>query len=167
MGRFRLMNRNEAIKITGGLSNTSKMPCKSISLPAQNCHMGSKLVNLKGSVCEGCYALKGTYRFSVVKSALSRRLDNIYHPQWVEAMVFLIGKNKYFRWHDSGDIQSLMHLSNIMEVARLTPDCLHWLPTREYKMIEDYVESYGLIPKNMFVRLSAIMVDGNIPPTSW
>lgn len=157
------MNKQEAIEITGGLSNTSKMPCRSISLPAQSCKMGSKLVSLKGSVCHGCYALKGMYRFSTVKTALTRRLDKLYHPQWVEAMVFLIGKDKYFRWHDSGDIQSIMHLSNIMEVARLTPNCQHWLPTREYKMVEEYVESYGLIPKNMFVRLSAIMVDGNTP----
>lgn len=157
------MNKQEAIEITGGLSDTSKMPCKSISLPAQSCKMGSKLVGLKGSVCHGCYALKGMYRFSIVKTALTRRLDKLYHPQWVEAMVFLIGKDKYFRWHDSGDIQSIMHLSNIMEVARLTPNCQHWLPTREYKMVEEYVESYGLIPKNMFVRLSAIMVDGNTP----
>lgn len=157
------MNKEEAIEITGGLSRTTKMPCNSISLPAKNCHMGSKLVSLKGSVCEGCYALKGKYRFPNVKTALTKRLDKLYHPQWVEAMVLLIGKAKYFRWHDSGDIQSIMHLTNIMEVARLTPDCQHWLPTREYKMVEDYVESYGLIPKNMFVRLSAIMVDGNTP----
>ena len=40
-------------------------------------------------------------------------------------------KTKFFRWHDSGDIQDLKHLAKIFEVAKRTPDVQHWLPTRE------------------------------------
>lgn len=156
----------EAISITGGLSRTSKMPCKSINIPATSCHMGSKLVHVKGSVCEGCYALDGMYRFPVVKNALERRLSKIYNPKWIFAMSHLIRKDSFFRWHDSGDIQSIMHLSNIMEVASITEFTKHWLPTREYGMVKDYVESGKPVPFNMYVRLSGLMVNGS-PPTEF
>ena len=158
------MTTQEAVSITGGLSKTSKMPCKSINIPAQACHVGSKLVSVKGSVCEGCYALKGFYRFSPVQKALNKRLNHLYQPKWVLAMSHLIRKDKFFRWHDSGDIQSPMHLTNIMEVSRITMHTKHWLPTREYGMVKDYVESGLLVPSNMYVRLSGLMVNG-LPPT--
>jgi len=160
------MNRKEASKIIGGLTTTSKMPCPSYSLPATSCKMGSKLVNVKGSVCEGCYALKGFYRFKQGRNSREIRLASIYKPEWVEAMVTALESRKdksYFRWHDSGDLNSIMHLSNIMAVATRTPNTKHWLPTREYKMVSDYVKNGLSIPSNMYVRISTYMIDG-IPP---
>jgi len=157
------MNKKEASEIVGGLTRTSKMPCPSLNLPAESCKKGSALVKIKGSVCEDCYALKGFYNFKKGKEARDIRLANIYNPKWVEAMVVLVKDQAFFRWHDSGDLQSLMHLNNIMEVARRTPDTKHWIPTREYHMIADFVKSGLEIPSNMYVRLSAIMVDGNLP----
>jgi len=71
------MNKKEAIKITGGLSKPSKMPGPAFNLPAQACITGSKLVKIPGSVCSGCYALKGRYRFPNVKEALTRRLEGL------------------------------------------------------------------------------------------
>ena len=53
------MKTNEALKLVGGLSKPSKMPGWAYGLPAKECKTGSKLVNVKGSTCEGCYALKG------------------------------------------------------------------------------------------------------------
>ena len=72
----------------------------------------------------GCYALKGCYVFKVVQDAQYKRLKAIRHPLWVKAMTMQIAnkKTKYFRWHDSGDIQDLKHLAKIFEVARRTPD---------------------------------------------
>lgn len=157
----------QAKAITGGLTVTSKMPCPSYSLPAQACHVGSKLVKIKGSVCEGCYALKGYYRFKQGRNAREIRLASIYNPQWVDAMITLLESRKdksYFRWHDSGDLHSIMHLTNIMKVCEATPNTKHWIPTREYKFVKDFVSSGGIIPANVFVRLSTYMIDG-IPPT--
>ena len=57
------MNTKEAWALVGGLSKPSKMPGWSIGIPAKECNTGSKLVNVEGSVCEGCYALKGCYVF--------------------------------------------------------------------------------------------------------
>ena len=150
------MLKKEAKKITGGLSAPSKMPGPAYNLPAQACITGSKLVKLPGSVCHGCYALKGRYRFKNVKDALSRRLASIMDPRWVEAMVVLIDKEPFFRWHDSGDLQSVQHLKNIFEVCNRTPGTQHWLPPREVKFLP---LNFDAIPKNLIIRLSGHKID--------
>ena len=86
------------------------------------CQTGAKAArDPEGTPCYGCYAFKGRYNFPNVKDALTRRLESLTHPQWVEAMAVLIKGKKFFRWHDSGDLQSVQHLINIMEVCKLTP----------------------------------------------
>ena len=150
------MLKKEAKKITGGLSAPSKMPGPAYNLPAQACITGSKLVKIPGSVCHGCYALKGRYRFKNVKDALSRRLASIMDPRWIEAMVVLIDKEPFFRWHDSGDLQSVQHLKNIFEVCNRTPGTQHWLPTREVKFLP---LNFDAIPKNLIIRLSGHKID--------
>jgi hypothetical protein len=154
-----------AKQITGGLSKPSKMPGFAYSIPAQACNVGSKLRAVKDSICSKCYALKGRYVFSNVKRALQRRLDAIAHPLWIEAMAFQISQAavNVFRWHDSGDVQSLAHLENIVAVCKKTPDVRHWLPTREYGVVREFLDKHGSFPDNLNVRLSAYMVDGPLP----
>ena len=158
------MLKKEAIKITGGLSKPSKMPGPAHNLPAQRCITGAKLVKVPGSVCAGCYALKGRYRFKNVQDALNRRLKALEDPRWVDAMVVLIKDHKFFRWHDSGDIQSEKHLLNIFEVCKQTPATAHWLPTREARFLKDIQPE--VVPKNLKIVLSDHMVD-QAKPASW
>jgi hypothetical protein len=73
--------------------------------------------------------------------------------QWLPR--YYVTNQNIFRWHDSGDIQSLKHLAKIFKVARLTPDVNHWLPTRE-AWVKPYV---GRAPKNLVIRFSMPMVD--------
>ena len=153
------MNKKEAKAITGGLSAPSKMPGPAYNLPATECITGSKLVKVPGSVCAGCYALKGRYRFPNVKEALARRLKSLDHPDWLRAMVVLIDKAPWFRWHDSGDLQGPEHLKKIFEVCKLTPETQHWLPTREAGMLK--LMDPDIVPPNLIIRLSGHMVDGN------
>ena len=101
------MKVTEARKITDSLTRTSKMPGLSYSLPAWACQTGAKLRKVKTSPCYGCYAMKNNYtRYPAIKEAQYRRLDAINHPQWVEAMAAQIKRQKWFRWHDAGDLQS-------------------------------------------------------------
>ena len=125
------MYKKQASKITGGLSAPGKMPEGSYNLPASHCQTGQKLALIEGTPCSGCYALKGRYRFPNVKDALARRLDSLKHPDWVPAMVKLIQGIKYFRWPDSGDLQSAWHLQQIFRVCEATPATSPWLPTQE------------------------------------
>jgi hypothetical protein len=166
--RHKNMKVSEAAAITGGLFHPSKMPGPAYSLPAQDCKIGSILAKQPGTTCHNCYALKGFYQFPKVHEALVRRLESLSNPLWVEAMVtqILSSKTKYFRWHDSGDLQSVQHLRNIILVCLATPKVKHWLPTREYKIVQDYVPQYGMFPPNLVVRLSAHRVDA-APPTGY
>ena len=149
----------------GGLSKPSKMPSFGYSLSAFKCKVGSKLREVLNSTCADCYALKGRYVFPNVQDALDRRMDKLENnPKWVEAMVFLIQwyctKSKVFRWHDSGDIQSLEHLQKIVEIAERTPNVRHWLPTREVGIVQQYKKQFKEFPNNLIVRISATMVNG-------
>ena len=57
----------EAELAVGNLSRPSKMPSYAWSISARRCNVGSKLAKVKGSVCEGCYALKGRYMLAILK----------------------------------------------------------------------------------------------------
>jgi hypothetical protein len=162
------MKVNELAALVGGLSEPSKMPGFAYGIPAQNCILGKILAKKKGSVCNSCYALKGMYVFPVVKKAQAKRLRIMMRDMfaWKRAMVSLlekkyrrkIGDERVFRWHDSGDLQSLEHLSAIAEIANLLPSIRFWLPTREQKMVREYLASGKTFPANLVVRISAAMV---------
>ena len=141
--------------ITGSMTRTSKMPGLSYSLPAWECKTGSKLRKVPGSVCASCYALKGNYtRYPEIKRAQYVRLQALKHPLWVDAMTAQVKRQKYFRWHDAGDVQDLDHLNKIYEVCRLTPDTKHWMPTRE-AWIKAHLDSK---PDNLVIRFSPPMI---------
>ena len=155
----------EAEMIAGTLSWPSKMPCASYSLPALECKMGGVLHEIKGSVCEKCYARKGRYVFGNVQKAMYRRLHSLTHSFWPDALTLLISKtnNAYFRWHDSGDLQSLGHLMNIVQIAHNLPSVQFWLPTREVGVVRKYMAAFGSFPGNLRVRVSAAQVNGSPP----
>ena len=158
------MLKKEAREITGGLSAPNKMPGPSINLPAWNCVTGVKLQAVKNSVCAGCYAMKGRYRFPNVREAMDRRLQALTDPRWVDAMVTLIKDQPWFRWHDSGDIQSPEHLKNIFEVCKRTPETKHWMPTREAKFLT--LIDPDVVPENLIIRRSSHMINQG-PVNSW
>ena len=153
----------DALKITDSFTKTSKMPGLSYSLPAWACQTGAKLRKIPTSPCFGCYAMKNNYvRYPAIKEAQYRRLDAINHPLWVEAMAAVIKRQKWFRWHDAGDIQSTEHMNKILEVCKQTPETNHWLPTQERK----YLPDPAAVPDNLIIRLSGSKIDGS-PPTAW
>ena len=157
------MNIKEAQAITGSMTRTSKMPGLSYSLPAWECKTGSKLRKIKNSVCSACYALKGNYtRYKAIKAAQYVRLASLNNELWTAAIVTQIKRQKYFRWHDAGDVQDVQHLNKIYEVCKLTPDTKHWMPTRE-AWIKDHLDSK---PDNLVIRFSAPMID-QAAPASW
>jgi len=127
------------MKSSPKLSNTSKMPSKSWSLPAWETCLGARTTNVDtnqpdvADACKGCYALTGAYMFPNTIKAREHNAEDWKNDDWVQAMVKAIGKAKYFRWFDSGDVYCVELAKKIREVITLTPNCLHWLPTRAYK----------------------------------
>ena len=154
------MHKTIAIKLIGGLSDTSKMPGLSYGLPTAHCKTGAKLAKIEGTICNKCYAKRGFYlsfAHSVVP-AQERRLASLDDPQWIEAMVKALGTESWFRWFDSGDLQSTQMLLNIIEVARRTPNVKHWLATRERRFVSTALTK-SVIPDNLVIRVSATWTD--------
>jgi len=139
------------------------MPGKAYSLPAAECKTGSRLRKIPGSICADCYACKGRYVFPSTQNALYRRFATLDSPNWVKNMAIAINGSEYFRWHDSGDIQSLAHLERIADVCKATPATRHWLPTREKAFVNAYLRKHSAFPPNLTVRVSAAMIDGRPP----
>ena len=164
------MNIKQSKKIIISLSKPAKMPGYAYGLPAWECKTGAKLVKVPGSVCAGCYALKGNYaRYPEIKKSQYKRLASISKPEWVEAMAVVINskavaQHGYFRWHDAGDIQSPEHLQKIFEVCKLTPKVKHWMPTREAQFLKDIDPAQ--VPSNLIIRMSSHMIDQG-PVTFW
>ena len=174
-----------ATAICGSLGKPSKMPGRSYGLPAASaewvpevcndigvpvpssygCPVGGILARLKGTTCSSCYATRANYRYGSVQKAQAKRASGLFNPAWVDAMVFMIQKrvdpaDAFFRWHDSGDLLGMWHLQKIIDVANATPWVQHWIPTREAKVVSDYLAKSGPFPDNLTVRVSATKVDG-------
>lgn len=155
----------EARAIAGTLGKPSKMPGLSYGISAHHCNVGAKLAQVQGSVCHGCYALKANYQYPSVAAAHAKREANLGTPAWIDAMAFMIRRSgeTFFRWHDSGDIQSLGHLLAIVRIAEELPKVSFWLPTREKALVRQYQRAFGEFPANLVVRVSGAMVDGPAP----
>jgi len=146
------------------LGKASKMPGFGYGLSALNCKTGSKLAKIKGSICSDCYALGGNYMYPSVALSHERRIKAIKKDlnAWMGGMIALISKRvdpevPYFRWHDSGDLDSVDHLKAIVAIAEYLPNVSFWLPTKEKGFLLTFIAQGGKIPKNLAIRLSASM----------
>lgn len=156
----------------GTLSTPSKMPGYAYSIPAQDCITGSKLRKVENSVCSFCYALKGRYLFPNVFNAMTLRLNavinNRYWHVYMKELIALESGEKIdvFRWHDSGDLQSLKHLKQIVWIAEELPGMKFWLPTRENGIVKRFLAKYKC-PDNLCIRVSNHMMDSHKSASSF
>jgi len=154
----------EAVKIAGHLSEPSKMPGYAYGIPAESCITGHRLMQADGTVCSRCYAHRHWYIREHTLRATRARLRSLKHPQWIEAMIVLIRwaareRSRYFRWHDTGDLQSMRHLRNIVVIAERMPEIRFWLPTQERKLVRTFLKRGGVFPLNLTVRLTSTWID--------
>lgn len=162
-----------AVETAGRVSlGNSKMPGSSFAISAKRCNVGSKLAEVEGSVCHRCYALKlQKLRPSVDQGWKANYLKATQliatKPEaWARAMAFQIRKaaeksgQRYHRWFDSGDLQSVDMLKAIFMVCEMTPEIRHWLPTREAKIVKAALAATasGTVPDNLVIRVSATMI---------
>jgi len=145
------------------LSKASKMPGKSWSLQAGDTCPGSINPVTKEviEVCADCYAKTGFYRMENVKAPrLSNRKD-WKRTDWADDMVAALDNERWFRWFDSGDIYTAALAQKIYEVARRTPWCNHWIPSKSYNIpkIRYWLDRLKELP-NVSVRFSSPSTNG-------
>jgi hypothetical protein len=165
------MTLKAAIADAGKVSlGNGKMPGSTFAISAKRCNVGGKLAQVAGSTCSRCYALK----LQKLRPSVDQGWEANYFkataliaskPEaWAKAMAFQITRasaksgQPFHRWFDSGDLQSVDMLRAIALTCELTPAIRHWLPTREAKIVRDYVKAFGALPNNLVVRVSATMI---------
>lgn len=161
------------------LTNPSKMPGRSFSLPAGRACPASKLATqLAGerSTCAGCYAKQGRYRFPNVANAQQYRFDLVLQSlrtdggqAFVERMVVEIRRNvrandPYFRIHDSGDLFSEAYVNAWIQICTALPKVYFWCPTREWIRPEmmPVLQRFAALP-NVSLRPSALGINDPAP----
>lgn len=154
------------------LSKTSKMVGSSFSLPATTCKVGSILSEIKGSVCSSCYAKKGSYCYPSVRDLRQNNYDEYMNnpDSFYSSLKTIIQADYlktgvgYFRWFDSGDVQSQAMLVDIIRIAKALPHIKFWLPTKEVKIVKDTLSALMAnkisFPTNLNIRVSVFMING-------
>lgn len=159
------------------LSETTAMSCYSWSLPAVASCPG-RVANNSNDICYGCYAQIGRYGLPQIMDTQAARLawtieslKTKREKEWITTLVMAIRKvtknqprkQRYFRWHDSGDIFSPTYCRMIIEVCKRTPEVRHWLPTRSWRLPwVDVIRELASLP-NVIVRPSALTFDDAAP----
>ena len=144
------------------LSKASKMPCRSWSLEAlSTCPASLDSHGDLVDACKGCYATTGNYRFPNVKAPREHNKVDWRRTEWSKEMIAELDNDRYFRWFDSGDMYSLGLATKILEVAKATPWCNHWLPTRMHKFpkFAKVLSELEALP-NVVVRYSSDSIGG-------
>lgn len=68
-------------------------------------------------------------------------------------------KNKFFRWHVSGDILDYDYFCRMVETAKMFPEFRFWTYTKNYEFVNQYVAEHGdnrfvAIPENFVIMFS-------------
>lgn len=171
MIKMQTMTLKSAQADAGKISlGNGKMPGSTFAISATTCKVGGKLATVKDSVCSKCYALKlEKLRPSVHQGWMANyekavNLINSSPDKWIAACVFQIQRayiksgEPFHRWFDSGDLQSVAMLDAICRVAEATPEIAHWLPTRESAIVKAYRAQGGIVPGNLVIRVSSVMI---------
>lgn len=139
------------------ISNTSKMrvngkAVKSFSLPAGSSCPGAK----DAEVCKSCYAKSGFYHMPVVKNVRTHNKEIYKKGSFVPDMIKLIGKDKWFRFFDSGDCETKELGEKIYAIVKACPSTAFWIPSRSdtVRSIQPVLKRIAKLP-NAAVRLSA------------
>lgn len=103
-----------------------------------------------------CYARKGRFRFPKVKSLAQTNLE-LWHSdplQYERDIQIAAYPSRFFRWHVSGDIPDSKYLDMMVHVAESLPNTKFLSFTKQYEIVNDYIEEHGNLPDNLVIVLS-------------
>ena len=165
------------ISISKGNSKMGAIP--SVSLPA------CITCNPNAPCFKKCYALRLSRRRSTVATAYARNLDILSTDPvayWVQVKSAAI-TTRFFRYHVSGDIPNAEYFLNMVRTARELPNTTFLAFTKQYPIVNAYLNAGGTIPENLKIVFSnwgawkcenphemptcEIILKGNDPAPNW
>ena len=117
-----------------------------------------KMCHLCGC-CKYCYAIKDALRFPAVMRARCENyallLDKpITYWREIREAIKKHPSYKYIRFHVSGEIKDTEYIWHMAKVAEEFPDRTFWTYTKQYDIINWYINRIGALPSNLVVMFS-------------
>lgn len=155
------MTRQEYIDFLSNKSNE-------INMGNNNSKTGAACLNLAFPTCtcrsdapcrKQCYANKGRQQISTVQAAYYRNLrlyyddpDNFFEQVYYKVKFSGLPKVRIF---DSGDLPDMAFLVRLVEVCKKTPNTKYMMFSKQYEMVNDYIDKNGPLPDNLNILFSA------------
>jgi hypothetical protein len=107
-------------------------------------------------ICPGCYATKLCRIYPNVRESYERnwKIWNEDPDEFFRQVKEAVAKNRFFRFHVSGDIPSPDYLERMVETANENPHCQILAFTKRYGFVNDFIRNGGEIPKNLHIIFS-------------
>ena len=134
----------------------SKCDLPTINLPAGGCERNGTCTK----TCKNCYALRGKmlmYQNTIYRDNLKEFILNSdkYFNDIINFLNNSVVIYKYFRFHSSGDIPNDEYFIGMIKVAKKCKNTTFLCYTKKYNIINDYLKTGGVIPKNLKLKFSA------------
>ena len=142
------MMQNLKVSISSGNAKMGGIP--SVSLPA------GVTCNKNAPCFKECYARRIEYRYKRSKDAYAHNLQVLKEnpgAYWLQVKSAAT-MSKYFRYHVSGDIPDADYLYNMIETAQQLPTTNFLAFTKQYEIINNYLNGGGCIPANLKIIFS-------------
>lgn len=109
-----------------------------------------------------CYDVKAVLQYKNVVNARAENTAMMYmnmSDTFAQIDAFITRthrRNKFFRWHVSGDIINYEYLCNMVWIAKRHPEWTFWTYTKAYHIVNKFMEINGAdsIPSNLSIMFS-------------
>ena len=140
----------EKLKVSISTGNKKMGAIPSVSLPpCVTCNPDAPCFKL-------CYAVKMERIYKTVRTAYENNL-NVLNTDWAEywrQVRQAAAMSRYFRFHVSGDIPNAGYFKEMVITACMYPNTTFLAFTKQYKIVNNYIDTVGGIPKNLKVIFS-------------
>lgn len=139
-----------------------------INMANKNSKTGAACLNLAFPVCtcrsdapckSTCYACKGFQQMANVQAAYYRNLrlyydnpDNFFEQVYCKVKFSGLPKVRIF---DSGDFPDMAFLVRLVDLCKKTPSTKYMAFTKQYELVNDYIDKNGKLPDNLNIMFSA------------
>lgn len=103
---------------------------------------------------KACLQYPGTVIDARIRNWTILKRDREEYFRRIEEKISRRRRNKYFRWHVSGDLIDRDYLENVVQIAKRHPDFTFWTYTKMYGLVNEYVADGGRIPGNLSIMFS-------------
>ena len=139
---------NQKISISPGNTKLGAIP--SVSLPA------CITCNPAAPCFKKCYAMRITRRYKQSRDAYNRNLEILNsdsNSYWIQVKAAAM-VTRFFRYHVSGDIPNIEYFNNMVQLSRELPNTEFLAFTKQYNIVNEYLNTGETIPKNLKVLFS-------------